>query len=424
MIPGLKVIRPGMHTTIQDLGRVGFRDVGVPVSGPLDRVGLLLANALAGNSANGAVLELLVQGPALEVLAPSVRLALIGGAGDLCIETENGRKFTSGRSVRLQRGERFSIGSLGSTSCAYLAVEGGLAVPTPLGSASTYARGAIGGFHGRPLRETDVLPVHRGEASSRAELALSGGYDLGFDQPIRVVLGPQNHCFTDSAVRTLLSADFTIAPQSDRMAFRLDGPKLAHAAGYNIVSDGIVPGAIQVLGSGQPVVLLVDAQTIGGYAKIATVISVDVPVLGRRMPGSPVRFVAVTREQAESLRREQERRLRRWIEEFHSPPEPPQIDLAALYSSNLIDGVVDACSASPPVGSSWIDVRSEAPQSGTQHGVMGTVSGVDTGKVAADGIEPKDCHSKCSTDDHHDGPISVGIADPRSRSRLVGTADK
>jgi allophanate hydrolase len=347
MIPGLKVIRPGMRSTVQDLGRVGFRDVGVPLSGPLDRVGLLLANALVGNPTNGAVLELLVQGPALEVLAPSVRLALVGGASDLCIETENGRKFTSGRSVLLQRGERFSIGPLGITACAYLAVEGGFAVATCLGSASTYARGAIGGFYGRPLRETDVLPVQRAEASSRGELALNGGYDPGFDQAIRVVLGPQDHCFTDSAVRTLLSAEFTIAAQSDRMAFRLDGPKLAHAAGYNIVSDGIVPGAIQVLGSGQPIVLLADAHTVGGYAKIATVISVDVPVLGRRVPGSSVRFVAITRERAESLRREQDRTLRQWIKEFQSPRELPQIDLAALYSSNLIDGVVDAYSALP-----------------------------------------------------------------------------
>lgn len=176
---------------------------------------------------------------------------------------------------------------------------------------------------------------------------MNGGYDLGLNQPIRVVLGPQNHCFTDSAVRTLLSADFTISMQSDRMAFRLDGPKLAHAAGYNIVSDGIVPGAIQVLGSGQPVILLADAQTIGGYAKIATVISADVPVLGRRVPGSPVHFVAVTLEKAESLRREQDRTLRRWIEEFQPPREAPQINLAALYSSNLIDGVVDACGAVP-----------------------------------------------------------------------------
>jgi biotin-dependent carboxylase-like uncharacterized protein len=347
MIIGLKVIRPGMHTTIQDLGRIGYRDIGVPVSGPLDRIGMVLANALVGNPANSSILEILFQGPVLEVVATSVRLALVGGGDDLCVETENGRKFPAGRSIRLQRGERLSVGSLCATASAYLAVEGGFAVATCLGSKSTYTRGRIGGFDGRSLREADLLPIQRDEASGRSELALRGGYDLRLNQPIRVMLGPQNHCFTDSAVRTLLSADFAVSPQSDRMAYRLDGPKLAHAAGYNIVSDGIVPGAIQVLGSGQPVVLLADAQTIGGYAKIATVISADLPVLGRRVPGSPVRFLAISREEAESIRREHDRTLRRWIEDFQSPREVAQIDLAALYSSNLIDGVVDAYSALP-----------------------------------------------------------------------------
>jgi biotin-dependent carboxylase-like uncharacterized protein len=341
MIAGLKVIAPGMHTTVQDLGRVGFRDVGVPLSGPLDRVGLALANALVGNPPGTAVLEIAVLGPVLEVLATSVRMALVGGAGDLCIDAGDGLIFRAGESVRLNRGDRARIAPYVATRCAYLAIEGGFAISPCLGSVSTYTRAAIGGFQGRALRAGDILPLQLDEVPLRRELGLRSVFDPGFNQPIRVVLGPQAHCFPESTIGTLLSAEFTVSLQSDRMAFRLDGPKLDHVNGYNIVSDGIVPGSIQVLGSGQPVVLLADAQTIGGYAKIATVISADVPVLGRRMPGSSVRFVAVTREQAESARCEQERRLQAWIEEIQTL-SGPNVDAAALYSNNLIDGVVDA----------------------------------------------------------------------------------
>jgi biotin-dependent carboxylase-like uncharacterized protein len=342
MVAGLKVITPGMHTTVQDLGRVGFRDVGVPLSGPLDRIGLMLANALVGNPAGEAVLEITVLGPLLEVLATSVRVALVGGAGDLCIDVGDGLTFRMGQSVRLKRGDRARVAPYIATRCAYLAIEGGLEISPQLGSTSTYTRGRIGGFQGRALRSGDILPLRLDEAPVRRELDLHGSYDPQFNQPIRVVLGPQADCFAESAISTLLSADFAVSLQSDRMAFRLDGPKLDHVSGYNIVSDGIVSGSIQVLGSGQPVVLLADAQTIGGYAKIATVISADVPVLSRRMPGRSVRFVAVTREEAESTRREQDRKLQAWIEEIQTASEEPHVDVAALYSTNLIDGVVDA----------------------------------------------------------------------------------
>jgi biotin-dependent carboxylase-like uncharacterized protein len=347
MISGLKVILPGMHTTVQDLGRVGFRDVGVPVSGPLDRVGLALANSLVGNATSEAGLEIAIRGPVLEVLATSVRVALVGGTGDLCIDTGDGHKYPSGQSIRLKRGDRIHVAPSGAGPCAYLAVEGGFALPSSLASTATYTRGGIGGFRGRALRADDVLPVRQDDTPLRDELGLGRSYDPGFDKTIRVVLGPQQDCFLESAVNSLVSEEFAISLQSDRMAFRLDGPKLAHLHGYNIVSDGIVPGSIQVLGSGQPVILLADAQTIGGYAKIATVISADLPVLARRLPGSPVRFLAVTREEAEATRREQDLTLRQWIEDFQPVREATQVDLAALYSSNLIDGVVDAYDVLP-----------------------------------------------------------------------------
>jgi biotin-dependent carboxylase-like uncharacterized protein len=342
MSPGLQVIAPGLHSTIQDLGRRGYQDIGVPLSGALDRIGLSLANALVGNAANAPALEILVQGPLLAVAAASVRVALVGVDGGLVIEGERGRAVASGQSARLTCGQKIRIATLGKTFCAYLAIEGGFDVATCLGSAATYARNRLGGWEGRALQAGDLLPVRSNEAEVRPELALGQAYDPGLAQPIRVVLGPQQDYFTADAVNTFLSATYAVSAQADRMGFRLDGPKLAHAKGYDIVSDGIVAGAVQVPGSGQPIVMLADAQTTGGYAKIATVISADVPALARRRPGAAVRFAAVTQAEAETIRREQENDLRNRISRLQTVPEVPAVDTAALQASNLIDGVVNA----------------------------------------------------------------------------------
>ena len=226
--------------------------------------------------------------------------------------------------------------------CAYLAIEGGPNISPLLGSASTYVRGGIGGFQGRPLRQGDRLPLALATVDVRDEQALARPLDLALEQPVRVVLGPQRDYFTDDAVATLLSSDYVISNQADRMGYRLDGPTLVHAKGYNIVSDGTVVGAIQVPGSGQPIVLMVDNQTTGGYPKIATVISADVPVVGRRKPGQTIRFVAVDVQDALRWRREQEASIRRDIENLRRVAKTGEINLAALYTKNLISGVTSA----------------------------------------------------------------------------------
>lgn len=337
MTPGLTVISPGPHTTIQDLGRVGYRAAGVPLAGPLDRIALTLANALVGNDANTPAVEYLLQGPALEIVAASLRVAVIGGAAGLTIEGRGA--VAAGCSVPLHRGDRILCEAPGDVTCAYLAVEGGFDVPLSLGSAATYVRSRIGGLHGGVLRAGDVLPVRDSDAAGRPEATLARPFDPDFAAPIRVVLGPQDDYFTEGAIESFLSMTYTISSQSDRMGYRLHGPTLAHARGYDIVSDGIVPGSIQVPGSGQPIVLLADAQTTGGYPKIATVISADLPLLGRRRPGATVRFCAVTQEQAEQARREQERVLAQWIGDIREVTIG--IDEGVLHSSNLIDGVSD-----------------------------------------------------------------------------------
>jgi allophanate hydrolase len=311
MKPALNIMAPGVHTTVQGAKRIGYQDVGVPGSGPLDPVSFRLANALVGNAGDTAAFELLVQGPTCEVLADAVRVALVGCEAGLEVRSERARVVPAGQSVRLARGEVFRIGPLGDSACAYLAIEGGLDVEPVLGSVSTYVRGAIGGFEGRRLQKGDVVPLRSSGPEVRAESALSRALDLGLEQPVRVVLGPQADYFTDEAVKTFLSSVYTVSPQSDRMGFRLDGPHLAHAKGYNIISDGVMPGSIQVPGSGQPIVLMADHQTTGGYPKIATVVSADLPLVGRRRPGRTIRFAAIEVEEAERLRAAQEAALKR-----------------------------------------------------------------------------------------------------------------
>jgi biotin-dependent carboxylase-like uncharacterized protein len=341
MSPILRVKSPGLHTTVQDLGRDGFADVGVPPSGALDAVALRLANALVGNAPNAAALEILVSGPTLEVIAESAHVAFVGGTAGMSVEDAHHRNIAPGRSVHLKQGDVIKAGMLARSSCGYLAIEGGIGVPLTLASASTYTRGTLGGFEGRALRAGDVL--HGAEINSaREELELATPLEADFDAPIRVVLGPQDDHFTEAAIEAFLDGTYTVSAQADRMGFRLEGPVLAHTSGYNIVSDGIVSGSIQVPGSGQPIVLMRDYQTIGGYPKIATVISPDISRLGRRSPGAKVRFAKVSRDQAEAIYRDEEAAIAARIADLREAREPASINLEALYDENLIGGIINA----------------------------------------------------------------------------------
>jgi allophanate hydrolase len=239
------------------------------------------------------------------------------------------------------RGERLSLPPFLMLG-AYLAVEGGFAVTPVLGSAATYVRNRFGGIEGRTLAAGDVLPVNAEAAAERAEVMLGSPLEPEFERPIRVVPGPQDDHFTAEAMATFLAEPFRISRQADRMGFRLEGPKLTHAGDSNIVSDGIVAGSVQVPGSGQPIVLLADAQTAGGYPKIATVISADLPVLARRGPGREVRFAAVTVAEAEAIRREQERALAAALAGLWPVEDAPALRHEALHSANLVGGVASA----------------------------------------------------------------------------------
>lgn len=346
MSAGLKVVRAGLFDTVQDMGRIGSMALGMPTAGAMDRVALALANALAGNPPGTAGLEIGVMGPDLLVDADSVRVALVGPLSPLLIETEGAppKPLDSDRSHLLKRGQSLRLGMVEGASTAYLAVAGGLALPAFMGSLSTYARAGVGGFHGRRLANGDLLPLRLIEAPTGDERKLGGAFDYG-SGPIRVVWGPQDDHFSDAGRRTFVEAEYRVSKEADRMGIRFEGPTIEHATpvaqgGADIISDGIGPGAIQVPGAGLPIVLLADRQTVGGYPKIATVASADLPRLGRLLPGAVVRFAAVTIEEAEALRRDQEARLARAMSSLQPARPAGGIDLARLYETNLIDGVV------------------------------------------------------------------------------------
>jgi biotin-dependent carboxylase-like uncharacterized protein len=340
MTPGLKILAPGLHTTVQDLGRIGYQAIGVPVSGALDTVSLRLANALVGNPQGMAALEILLSGPTVEVEADSVRLSLVGAGASLAVRGMHPRVVPPDQSTMLLQGDIFEVAVGPQSACCYLAVEGGIAVSLVLGSASTYVRARLGGLDGRPLRCGDVVPLAIAQASARPECRVPARLATATEQPIRVVLGPQEESFTPEAMAALLSAEFRVSQETDRMGMRLDGPRLRHCTGWDIISDAIATGSIQVPGSGQPIVLLADHQTTGGYPKIATVISADLPVIGRHRPGDKLRFVSVAAEAAEDLSRRADRRFNELVAAIEPLTERGGLDQASLLEQNLISGVV------------------------------------------------------------------------------------
>ncbi len=335
---GLRIVAPGVMTTLQDLGRQGYQRFGVPVSGALDQVGLRVANAIVGNAPGTACLEFAYQGSTIEVTVPSTRVALVGGTSSI----EIGRDRVPARqSVVLGRGQQFRIGPLVGSTVGYLAVEGGFDIKPVLGSHATYVRAGIGGVEGRPLRAGDVLKLRCGEVADREDVMLPEP-EPGLPPRVRVVLGPQDDYFTPAGIRAFLESTYTITRDCDRMGMRLDGPPIEHAKGYNIVSDGIAPGAIQVPGHQRPIVLLADRQTTGGYPKIATVISADVSPLGRFGPGAKIAFEAVSLEEADAARRKLEEWLHAIPSRLVSATRIRAVDNAALLSANLISGMVNA----------------------------------------------------------------------------------
>jgi len=306
MTAALHVLQAGIHTTVQDMGRTGCRAIGVPVSGALDATALRLANLVAGNEPDCAGLEMLYSGATLEVVRGSARIAV--ACADATIESARGgtRELSAWHSATLRSGERLRIRTIARTAAAYVAVEGGFALAPRLGSLSTYTPGRLGGMEGHALRARDELPLCLAAPRERAERHLSSAPILRVPGTVRVLLGPQADRFDEQSIERFLNAQYKVTPASNRTGLRLEGPSLQHENDYDLLSEGVVDGSIQVPGSGQPVVLIADHPTVGGYPKIATAISADIAAIGRLRIGSTVRFGAVDESLAASARKEED----------------------------------------------------------------------------------------------------------------------
>jgi antagonist of KipI len=293
-----------MLTTVQDLGRVGYQGLGVPVSGPMDVYSHRLANRLLGNDPMAAALEITLLGPEL-VAAGDVTCAIAGGEIDVTVDGTGAPRH---QPFSVPSGSRIRCGARGKGARLTLAVQGGFDVPVTLGSRSTHLVSRMGPFGGRALRAGDGLPVgsrgSTGSTGSGSPLELPNG-----GARLRVVPAVHRERFSDEAWGTLVGARFTVSTQSNRMGYRLDGAALAHVGPADILSEAMPIGALQVPASGQPILLMAERQTTGGYATIANVITADLPVAGQLAPGDWIAFAPVTHAEAIAALRAREAAL-------------------------------------------------------------------------------------------------------------------
>jgi len=301
----IRIVDPGPLTTIQDLGRYGHLRSGVPTSGAMDRFAFVLANRLVGNGDNAAALECTLIGMRFEVERASA-LAVTGADMPLTI---NGSAAPSWQTIALQPDDKVRLGPARTGVRAYVAFGGGIDVPLAMGSRSTYVRGRLGGLEGRALRKDDRVRLFDAPMPSLRRTVARAIPDYQGEPTIRVILGPQADRFTPEGIATFLGQPYKLLPQSDRMGARFAGPRIAHTHGHDIVSDGIAAGSVQVPGDGQPIVLLADRQSTGGYTKIATVCSFDLARIAQLRPGLSAHFREVSIEEAHRLLREHDASL-------------------------------------------------------------------------------------------------------------------
>ena len=300
----IEIITPGILTTVQDFGRVGVMKNGFTQNGAMDRYSMTVANRLCGNCDSAPVLEMTVLGVTARFTQDTV--VCVSGA-DFGAKI-NDKPIKRNKAYKINKGDILSMGAAKSGMRAYLAVAGGIVSEYVFGSASTNLKFAFGGHFGKKLQSGDVLSIGTGAFPlgeiDKWEIPES---EYSKDAQLRVVLGPQNEMFTNEDIRLFLSQEYEVTAQSDRMGIRLSGEPLKSKNGMDIISDGIVFGSVQVPNSGEPIILMADHQTTGGYAKIATVISVDLPRASQLLAGNTVRFKSVTVEEAEQEAKKQKR---------------------------------------------------------------------------------------------------------------------
>ena len=312
----LHIHHPGLLTTVQDLGRFGYQQAGIIVSGAMDATALRVANLLVGNAENAAGLEITLRGPKIHFAADH----LIALTGAHLSPTLNGQPVGMHRPVWVATGAELAFGAPVAGSRAYLAVAGGVAVPEVLGSRSTYLRAGFGGHEGRALLAGDELPIGEPTAASQlvARILREKSSDQSWTQArwtpgpdlspmprpepiIRAIAGPEYEWFSPASQQDFWRQPFRITTEADRMGYRLQGPPLAQLAETELLSSAVAFGTVQVPASGHPIVLMADHQTTGGYPRIAQVISVDFSALAQTRPGQFIRFQEVSVVEAQAL---------------------------------------------------------------------------------------------------------------------------
>jgi len=314
----IKVIKPGLQTTVQDEGRIGYYEIGMPPSGAMDKFAFRVANLLVGNNPNAAVLEITYLGPVLE-FGRKMKISLTGGEIPPRI---NGQPVAMWTTLEVQEGDQLSFDFVKSGARVYLAVEGGIDVPLVMGSRSTYTLIGIGGFEGRALKEGDVL--HTADMSEK-QVPLGTSIDpqlipvYSKHHEIRVVMGLCSYRLTEESKETFLKTEWTVTPEANRTGYRHKGERLtfvereqpfgAGSNPSNVTDLGYPIGSIQVPDGVEPIVLMHDAVTGGGYATIATVISADLDKMAQVKTNDKVRFVSVSLQDALAARREVQQKL-------------------------------------------------------------------------------------------------------------------
>lgn len=315
----IRVVKPGALSTLQDLGRYGYQRYGVIVDGAMDAWAHRLANLLVGNPEREATLEITLIGPTL-VFDHAAVIAICGA--DLSPRIGD-REVPMDRAVQLRAGSILEFGRRRSGCRAYLAVKGGYAVAPVMDSKSTYLRGAFGGFDGRALRKGDAIAIDSASGVANDSKQVDGdapfgllpsppaarSRSIGAEVSARVVASAQWPVFSDEAQRAFVTTAFTLTPNSDRMGYRLEGTKLSTREPIEMISESVSYGTIQVPPDGNPIILMADCQTTGGYPKIAQVASVDLPLLAQMMPGQTVRFELISLDAAQALYLASEREL-------------------------------------------------------------------------------------------------------------------
>jgi biotin-dependent carboxylase-like uncharacterized protein len=301
------VHKAGLLTTVQDRGRYGYQRFGMPVSGAMDVFSLELANLLVGYDPGDACLEATISGPELEFTG-ATWIAITGADMDPHL---NDQGIPMNTAIDVRPGDRLGFRGLRSGCRTYVAFAGGIAVPPVMGSRSTYLRAGIGGFQGQALMAGDELMLGEPLRKPRLKKIPEGLIpEYKHEQTLRIISGPEAHYFEITGLRSFLSAEYTVTVQSDRMGYRLSGEPIKHIEGMsNIISAGISMGTVQVPGDGQPIILMADRQTSGGYARIGNVITVDLTLLSQMRPGDKLRFREATLEIAHQLILDRRNRL-------------------------------------------------------------------------------------------------------------------